>query len=331
MQKSQIQKKLKEAYFYYRFLVPFKKKEHCGNENIMLFSTPRGGSTWLAEILQTVPKTALIWEPLFKYRKHKNNTINPFAYPEIHSVGFSWNQPIPENAEWDEAYSFFEDLLNKKIVNLKIYRFNNLSKINEAENFIYKFCFGNMLIDWFVKNFNHKTILFVRHPGAVIASQLKRGWNYTKKNPEYKVGNFKHNEVYLQYADILKTVKTPEENLAATWALTNLLPLMSHNNDKEWLTVAYENLYMNPENEIARISERLKITFPENILEQINTQSFTSNDKVATADKQKQLNKWKDFFTQKQIDNIFGIINQFNFEAYSQTDFMPNLNMIYIK
>ena len=34
------------------------------NEPFLIFSDPRGGSTWLAELLSLIPKTAVIWEPL---------------------------------------------------------------------------------------------------------------------------------------------------------------------------------------------------------------------------------------------------------------------------
>lgn len=276
-----------------------------------------------------MPNSAIIWEPLFKYRKHKNNRINPFAYPEIHESGFTWNQPIPENAQWDEAHSFIKKLINKEIVNLKIYRFNDLQKINRTQNFIYKFCYGNLILSWFVKHFDVKSILFVRHPAAVIASQLKRGWTYTKQNPEYIVNKFRYNEVFLLFEDILKTVKTPEENLAATWAVTNLLPLSDENNDIKWLTVAYENMFLNPEFEIQRIAKRFEINFPDGVYNTHKKQSFTSNETIDGNNRKKQLYKWKDYFSKKQIDNIFGIINAFNFDVYQKDGPIPDLTLIY--
>ena len=63
---------------------------------ISLFCDPRGGSTWLAETLNTIAYSTIIDEPL-----HLKNMKS------LQKMDFSWRQYIPEDADWPEATSFF--------------------------------------------------------------------------------------------------------------------------------------------------------------------------------------------------------------------------------
>lgn len=69
--------------------------------NHYIFSSPRGGSTWLMEVIQQITKEPVIFEPLFiGIKKHPLNKIN-----------FGWRQYIPEDAIWEEAKIIFDSIL----------------------------------------------------------------------------------------------------------------------------------------------------------------------------------------------------------------------------
>ena len=225
--------KIKELlhFFYY---INFSNGGKVGASNakiLSVFASPRGGSTWLAQTLNQIPNSALVWEPLFKYNKYKINTFNPFAYPE---VDISWNQYIPQDAKWKDAELFFKKLFDRAIVNLKLYRFNDLSQLAESDTFIFKFCFGNNLLPWLVERFEINPILLVRHPCAIVASQLHFGafdWHKTNYKYDYNMRMFA-DEFYAPYKDVLNTISCVEERLAAEWAMNVLTPIKSEWNDK---------------------------------------------------------------------------------------------------
>ena len=204
--------------------------------------------------------------------------LNPFSFPEIKNIGIWWNQHIPENSDWPEAYYYFDKLFKRKMVNLKLYQYNKeLKKISKSNTFIYKFCFGNLLLPWLLKNFNLKTIVLVRHPCAVISSQLKHESfkRMLKSNPHYNVPEWmKYKDFYHKYRYIYEHIKIPEQKLAFNWALSTSYLINHPMNNNGWLTVSYESLLNNPELEINRIFKYLGKDIPDELMSNFNKPSI---------------------------------------------------------
>lgn len=318
--------KIKNRFIYHTLLKyhEFQNSKHNNinpRNTLLIFSNPRGGSTWLSEILMEIPNSALCWEPLSQKRLIEFKRLNFFTH-----------HPIPSKENWEEAEKAFQLLLNREILRLSIYYKNDLSKLPHAETFIFKFCHGNMLLEWLVEKFPINPILLVRHPCAVVSSQLYHGgWKDLKQGKiNYQVPNFSFNETYLKYIDILNSVKNIEENLAATWCLTMSNSLASQSNNINWITVAYENLYTNYEEEIERIFSRLSLPIPPAVFDkrkQISLTTAKSSEKHIKSGK--QLSSWKNNLTKKQQNNILGIVQEFGLDNYYNLDSYPNLNNIY--
>ncbi|MBK6753357.1 MAG: hypothetical protein IPG69_07120 [Flavobacteriales bacterium] len=109
---------------------------------ILIFGAPRGGSTWLEELVRTIPSTATIWEPL----DLENNP--PFA-----RIGFWWRQHIPEGEQWPEAEALFQDLLAGRMLSNYLTRTSTLADLREADRLVVKFIRGNLLLPWMVQRF----------------------------------------------------------------------------------------------------------------------------------------------------------------------------------
>lgn len=293
------------------------KKDNINPQNtLMIFSSPRGGSTWLAEVLSTIPSSALCIEPLYQGVK------------ELSDIGFFWHQPIPVDATWNEAKLILKKLFNREILRLNMYDRNNIRSLANSDTFIFKLCYGNLLLEWLTNEFDINPILLVRHPCAVVASQLKHpGWG---KTINYNIPDFRYNEVYKQYEDILKTITTVEENYAATWCITMMYSLQSPANDKKWITVAYENLYENYEYEIERIFRRLGLKIPEDIYSKKHILSQTTDTSSANliANK-KQLSKWQKILSPSQQSNVMRIVEAFGIDCYN-LDIRPDINKMYV-
>lgn len=295
------------------------KQNISAKETFCIFSNPRGGSTWLGEILSEIPDSVFCNEPLFRLQ-------------EFSELNFTWHQPIPAGDDWPEAKAVFKKLLNREILRYNVYHTHGLLDIPNAKAHIFKFCHGNMLLEWFTEHFDVNPILLVRHPCAVVASQLKHhGWEHLKSGKEatYYIPDFRHNETYFLYEDVLKTVKTVEENLAATWCLTMVDSLKNKANDVKWITLAYENLYTNFEYEMDRVFGRLGIEIPSAVYERnrkisVSTLQY-SKDYLLSG---KQLSSWKDHLSLKQQQNIMGIVQAFGIDHYT-LDPAPDLSKMY--
>lgn len=289
-------------------------------KSILIFSNPRGGSTWLAELLKTIPGSSLIWEPLMKGH-----------LKEFNDLDFYWHQPIPENADWPEAKEAFRKLLNLEIKSRQIYSRENQFQFPFSRHFIFKFCYGNMLLPWVVNNFEVNPILLLRHPCAVVSSQMKHGyWKGVEKgNLVYDIPEFPYNEYYLQYQDVVKHVRTFEEHLAATWAFTMANTVSSPDNNKKWITLSYESLYNNFEDEIQRVFKRLNLDIPQKIYDgKLRASIMAKKHSLDYIQTGNQLLHWKNNLSATQVKNILGIVKEFGITFYDES-VEPDYKQIY--
>lgn len=285
------------------------------NENLVIFSDPRGGSTWMAELIGQLPKTALLWEPL-----------NVARVDHFKRLNFSLRQYIPEDENWPQAREAFKQLFRGKVLNYYTCSFSSPFDFLFAERMVVKFCRGNALLPWLTRffNFTYQPIFLVRHPFAVAASQLSHpAWASEFKG--YNIPDSPFNEIYLQHSDFLLSLKHKYEALVATWCLTNLIPLRNPRNNRDWITVYYENLILNPEQQLGNIFNRWNTPLPASVLKHITIPSATTRDATFRQSREKQLSKWKRFFDKTQTERMTAVLQYFGVTEYT-TDIFPHLD-----
>jgi len=326
--------KLRRQHMLHTKLRPFEKenaaRQFSADDTISLFVNPRGGSTWLAELLLHIPRTVVAIEPLFRGRF---STVDPSppghkkGLEEVRDLGFWFYQHVPDDAAWPGAKAFMHRLFNRQKMALSIWYQNELAEIPSASTFLFKLCYGQLMLPWLADQFDMKNVLLVRHPCAVVASQLNFGeaWARIKEHPQFPVPQCKFNEIFERHHEALAAVHTPAENLAAMWAVTMRNTIYHPNNNKKWLTVSYEHLLCEPEKQLIRICEYLGREVPETALEQIKRPSKTSSDGVIASD---QLSKWKTDLSEDQIRRILAMIERFDIDLYTRSEF-PQESILY--
>lgn len=283
-------------------------------KNLLIFSDPRGGSTWLTEMISQVPGTAVLWEPL---HLRKVGLFN--------DVGFCWRQHIPEDEEWKEAEKAFRRVFRGKVLNRWICP--SPGRFLKADRLVVKLCRANAMIPWLTKTFKfeYDPVYLVRHPFSVAASQLKHGaWDGTSRNFEIPEGRFC--ELYHQHADYLSTLGTDYEVRVATWCLTNLIPLRSERNNKSWITVHYEDLLVDSGKETRRIFDRWGLPVPRRAAERLRKPSATAKELTFLEGVEAQLSKWRTTFTQAEIKRMSQVLDYFEIECYTADDVFPRVS-----
>jgi len=184
--------------------------------NILLFSDPRGGSTWLTEVLiKHFSKHAILWEPL-----HIDHVT---AFKEL---GFTWRQYIPQEEVWPEAQTLFKRVFQGKVLNEWTGLATSSKELLNAKGLFVKFCRGNALLPWAVKHFkfDYQPVYLIRHPFAVAASQMKQGgWDAEFKGFEIPTGPYA--EYIQKHESFLKQLKFKDESLVAKKASCVFLKL----------------------------------------------------------------------------------------------------------
>jgi hypothetical protein len=274
--------------------------------DVMVFSDPRGGSTWLTEILYKIVKKPIIWEPL-----------DPIYNKNVENLNFGYRQYLPEDLQWEEAYKVFDKILRGK--NLAYYHLTltNLRELSYSDSFLIKFCRGGALLPWIINNFELKysPIYLVRHPMAVISSQLLHG-SWPSIFHGFEIPSIKYDEIYSKHATFIKSIKSIEESMAFVWCVSNTFILNHRNNDENWITLYYEDFVLDPLTCLNKILTRWGLEYDLDKLN-INQPSITSFASK-NINSEEQLAKWKRHLSSSQILNIQRVMDYFELETYSK-------------
>ena len=296
--------------------------------SILVAANPRGGSTWVAEILNQLPNAFMYYEPL-----------NLGYNPELVKMGIVRRTHIPEEAQWPEMKSFFAKLLSGKLYHHYMTFHpnspeNSLYNLVFAKYRIYKFCRINLMLPWVCNNFDLsiKPIVVFRHPCAVVASQIKFGqsqggdWNMIKGPTDLL--NQRFNQYILEHKSLINSVKSQVQSLATLWCLTNKYLLTHPDNNRKWQTFAYEDLLLNPKLNISRLSQN--IGFDK---EKINMKVLSSPSKSSIEAKdlqpEAQIETWRKSLTSSEIEEIMSVVTAFGLNKFYDKDPWPSLNMLY--
>ncbi|HET8551462.1 MAG TPA: hypothetical protein VFM97_03165 [Gammaproteobacteria bacterium] len=279
-------------------------------QNLIISANERGGSTWLAESLALIPRTAILDEPLYLA------PASPFK-----ALGFWWNQYIPEDADWPEAAALFEQLFRGKLLSSWM---SSTWSFLLADKMIVKFCYANALLPWLTRNFEFRyaPVCLIRHPFAIAASKL----NLSNSNREfhgYRIPDCRYNQHYLEHREFLTGIRTRAEALVADWCMANLVALRNPRNGTDWITVYYENLLLNPKTELQRIFDHWRTPIPPRIYDRIEMPSSTTQEATFRDSKHKQLAKWQSFFSADEIQKMQAVLDYFDVHEYG-TDIIPH-------
>jgi hypothetical protein len=310
----------------------FLKKPIDIRDTILVTGSPRTGTTWFTDILLNIPKYTYIFEPL-----------NPIWFPEAYRVGFNSRSYLQSDSNWQEGEEYLRKIFTGNIANLPIKEnmvfdllkgFSIKKSINHlfGTRLIVKSTNMNRMLPWISKNFELRAIyLLVRHPCACISSQMKSGlYGYRSSSPPYidikptkkiildELKEIK--EINERIINKIKNVEKIEEILAIVWCLDNYI-LLTQKKPNPWKIVFYEKLIKNDKSEIKNIFKG----FGEKNVPKTSIIKFRKPSIVTMKEDikflnypDKQLSKWKDYLSEKQISRILQILSYFEIDFYSE-------------
>lgn len=278
---------------------------------ILISSSPRSGSTMLSNILKAIPKSCVLFEPL-----HLNHV------PESKAAGFSWRTYLPPEKEWPEGKAFLKKVFQGKVINKWTSREMELREVFNSNTMIVKFVRATQLLPWICNNYDiQRPIILLRHPCAVIASQLKSSdWNQAKQPAalDFLVD-------YPLFKSALQKTETVEEHLAATWAMEYLPVLMQTKADK-FIIITYEELLLHPKKALSKIFNSWNLDVDiENAVARIKTPSSVVYKSGISG-----IDGWKKQLSSRQIANILNIVHGFGIYFYNE-NVEPDYKILYDK
>ena len=283
---------------------------------IMVCSSARGGSTWLAQIISSIPGYPLLWEPL-----HLGTS------PSCVKYGFKWGTYLKPDTEDEMKYNYIQDVLTGKNLSTELISsmYFNPIQFLRFNGFVVKFTLANMMLPWILKNFPIRCILLIRHPCAVVSSRLLHSaWDHVN------IENFYiEPEVFIDFPhlkEIFESISTREELFAFSWVMQTLIPL-SCTIPHPWYLTTYEKLLMDAEAEVENIFDYLGEDLPPDANKMLKKPSKTTSKNAHVFNRNNPLSLWKENLSSKQIELILNIVNRSGIDFYNK-DLEPDLNLL---
>ena len=284
-------------------------------DSILISANPRGGSTWLFEVLTSIENTATLYEPL-----HQR------WVPELQQIGFDWHQRIPEEAEWPEARKLFDDILSGRKLSRNVCQYSKVKDYRTADRLVVKFIRINDCLPWLLRQFDFKLkpVVLTRHPIAIAASTMRHE-NWQGLPSHYVFPEARYHDYSDRDRAFLERLSTVEEVRVAKWCTRNRAFLKHARHNQDWITLHYETLLLEPEATLRRLFTAWQMDMPEAAMSLVDKASRTSRETTFSDDKQQQLEKWQTRFTPDQIDRMIAILDHFEIDLYGRSA-MPNMD-----
>ncbi|OWV39226.1 sulfotransferase domain-containing protein [Mameliella alba] len=278
---------------------------------LIVFSSSRGGSTWLTEIISRVTGIATIWEPM-----------QPGSTAAFDRIGFGWNQYIPIDADWPEAKAAFATMLSGQTLSWPstFYQrqIGTLRDYLEAERLLVKFVVAHGVAPWLCSEFRFKKrpLMTLRHPMATIASRLRHGaWATLEDN--FVFPEARYPELNDQFRPYLEALQGRHRVHAAKWCMQHLAALRAIQTGQiEIHTVFYEDVLLNREQTLGRIFEVWELPVPSNLINLSANRSITSRQD-SPIEAQQQVSHWRHSFSDREIFEMQEVLDHFGIVVYN--------------
>jgi hypothetical protein len=279
----------------------------CDAETTVLLSSGRSGSTWLGDLICTLPQTRVIFEPF-----HPNNGMR-----DLTEYRYTYSDP---SASFPLLQQSFQALVTGRR------RSQWTEQFNKASDFVYrrrllKLIRSNLLFPWMTSHFpNYRYIFLIRHPAAVVLSQLHGNWTLSARRllsqPDlqdaYELSKF-------------DSFNWPESGFLSNmifWAIENeVAPL--HAQQVGALIVHYEKLCIEPQKEMHRIEEYLGVKFPPTLRNNFYLSSWSRRRSVGSLSVNDKISKWTAQISPDDLTNVEAVLHHSRLSEFYGTGPMP--------
>jgi hypothetical protein len=272
-------------------------------DTILVAGWARSGTTWLAEVLSAIPKSAILFEPLHD------------KVPDAAAAGFPPTDILSPGEGSESQKLFMERVLRGRVLNWWTCSCNPLARSIRPKIWIVKEIQANYLMEWIVGTFPiRRAVLIVRHPCATIASRMAQGW--APKDAQIKVKQGAARRKFPHLDALCRNLTDPFEVMAARWCIMNYVPLSLR--PRPFHVLAYESLATRGATDLLPIFSDWGLDVPDAIQESLGRASATTKaGSMGGATHRQSIDGWKRKLSPEQIARILRVVREFGMDFYT--------------
>jgi len=282
----------------------FQARSYDIRNTVVVTGCPRSGTTWLGEIVSAVPGYRMLYEPLDMNR-----------HPKSRAMGLGWRPYIAPGTDWPEAEAFLRYVLTGQLLDRSTTVHLSLAQVFMRRAWVIKSVRASAILKWMTEKFPIRTpILLIRHPCAVVASQMRSGRQIVhlplQVNPVFAAA-------FPRFVEYLGSLKNQEEARAAWWCM-HYYPPLSLPKPHPWVLVTYESMVRQGEAELQRIFNALGIEISDDAVKHLRVPSATTKRWSNVLSGKDPLVGWTENLTQAQVKRILKVVSTFGLDIYGE-------------
>jgi len=308
------------------YILFFFKHEQLKENNIFLFSTRRGGSTWLSQLLSCDQST--------RYVDHALGYLNMDFVERSYLPKVYLNQYIEPDRRINE---YFDAIEKGKLTSRAIANPFSPDFVRKSQRLVYKITEGKALINWLSETRKGYFVFQFRHPISNALSIIRNGWGLTVEaylKNEFFVKKYLTKEQH-QYALEIYSGNDMMAKCVLNWTMENLVPFKFTPKEKV-IYVSYEETVEHPLEMIDYLARKLDLT---NVMEMQKTHNKPSNSSRLSTNETKEkiknnqsfLGNWRKKISEEEEQKLLDIPLFFGIDAYTCDKDLPTTDYLLFK
>lgn len=278
-------------------------------QTVFLAGTGRSGTTWVEEIINSRNNFRIMFEPFHSKRVDLFQNWNYRQYIRCDDRKNKFLKPAKMILSGQIEHDWIDIVKQKN---------------SSSEKLLIKDIRAQLFLKWIKCNFQEiPIILLLRHPCAVANSKLKLDWG--SHLDDFLLQEELMSDYLSPFKDEIKSVESMFEKHVFMWCIENYIPLKQFNKG-EILVIFYENLCVDPQNEIKKLFSFIGEDYPSDILENIIKPSALSRNESAIISGKSLLDSWREDISENQIKRAVEICSIFGLQQIYNENSIPLLN-----
>lgn len=276
---------------------------------VLLAGSARAGTTWISDILNYRNEYRYIFEPFHPNRLATTRGFRPRQYLR------------PDND--DPAYLLpATDILSGRVRSVWTDKYN---RKRVASRRLVKEVRGNLLLGWISSQFPQvPIILLLRHPCAVVNSQLDLKWNWHLDLRDLLSQSPLMEDHLEPFRDLMTSTTERFDQHVLLWCIENYVPLRQFRPGDVHVAF-YEHFCVDPAREIERMFSFLGKPFDPAAMANLSKPSAVSRKTSAIVSGESLVESWRKKVGDAQVARAEEILGAFGLDRIYGADPLPKL------